>query len=141
MSKKYFDKLMTGTGSTTKTVKSKFGSKLMESMGWSEGKGIGKNEDGMKECIQITRREDGVGLGQEEIDAKKSFKWNDAFWDNVYNKNLAKFATITGDGVKTKIADSDSSSSDGSDNSDSDSESNESTASEISINIITKWRT
>ena len=51
MSRKYYDKLMVGSGSTTKTVKSKFGSKIMEQMGWEAGKGLGKEEDGMKDCI------------------------------------------------------------------------------------------
>ena len=96
MSRKYFDKLMTGTGSTSRTVKSKFGSKIMEQLGWNEGKGLGKNEDGMKECIQVTRREEGTGLGQDEVKASTAFKWNDAFWDDVYNKNVAKFKTIKG---------------------------------------------
>ena len=73
MSKKYFDKLVAGTGSTTKAVKSKFGSKILASMGWTEGAGLGANEDGRQECIQITRREEGVGLGGDlgEGESKK----------------------------------------------------------------------
>ena len=97
MSKKYYDKLMTGSGSTTKAVKSKFGSKMLAAMGWETGKGLGANEDGRLECIQVKRREEGVGLGQDAgedgglekvkvngID-KKEFKWNDSFWTNMYN--------------------------------------------------------
>ena len=118
MSKKYFDKLMTGTGSTTKTVKSKFGEKLMAQMGWSQGKGLGKKEDGMKECIQVKRRDEGAGLGQENEKSSNSFKWNDTFWTDIYNKNITKFGEIKGDGVSAKIADdSSSSSSDSEDNS------------------------
>ena len=63
MSKKYFDKLITGTGSTTKKVKSKFGEKIMQAMGWEDGKGLGKKMDGLNEPIQVTRREEGAGLG------------------------------------------------------------------------------
>ena len=85
MSRKYYDKLMTGTGSTTKEVKSKFGEKIMAQLGWETGKGLGKNEDGMKDCIQVKRREEGVGLGQENMTPSTSFKWNDKFWDNAYN--------------------------------------------------------
>lgn len=36
MSRKYFDKLMTGTGVTQKKVKSKLGEMLMKKMGWEE---------------------------------------------------------------------------------------------------------
>lgn len=51
MSKKYYDRLLTGTGETSKEVKSKFGLKMLEQMGWAKGKGLGKNEDGMVDCI------------------------------------------------------------------------------------------
>lgn len=51
MSKKYYDRLLTGTGETSKEVQSKFGLKMLEKMGWAKGKGLGKNEDGMVDCI------------------------------------------------------------------------------------------
>ena len=51
MSKKYFDKLMLGSGKTNKMVKSKFGEKIVAQLGWEQGKGLGKKEDGLKECI------------------------------------------------------------------------------------------
>ena len=104
MSRKYFDKLMVGSGSTTKTVKSKFAAKIMEQLGWEAGKGLGKNEDGMKDCIQVKRREEGVGLGQESITPTTQFKWNDSFWTDIYNKNVSKFAQIKPDGVTTEAA-------------------------------------
>ena len=100
MSKKYFEKLMVGTGSTTKVVKSKFGAKIMEQMGWSDGKGLGKAEDGMKDCIQVTRREEGAGLGGETETPSNTFKWNDSFWTDIYNKNASKFKDIQAEGVK-----------------------------------------
>jgi hypothetical protein len=36
MSRKYFDKLMTGTGVTDKKVKSSLAERLMKNMGWEE---------------------------------------------------------------------------------------------------------
>jgi len=36
MSRKYFDKLMTGTGVSDKKVKSSFAESLMMKMGWQE---------------------------------------------------------------------------------------------------------
>ena len=94
MSKKYYDRLLTGSGSTQKEVKSKFGEKLMEKMGWSKGKGLGKKADGMVDCIQIKRREENLGMGAEaELEAAK-FKWNDSFWDDAYNKAAANLKDI-----------------------------------------------
>jgi len=34
MSKKYYDRLLVGSGSTGKVVKSKFGEKMLAMMGW-----------------------------------------------------------------------------------------------------------
>lgn len=94
MSKKYFDRLLTGTGETNKEVKSKFGAKMLESMGWSKGQGVGKNMDGMTDCIQIKRREENQGLGDVNLSAAKTFKWGDAFWDDAYNSAAAKFKEV-----------------------------------------------
>ena len=120
MSKKYFDKMLMGKGSTTKAVKSKIGSKLLAGMGWTQGQGLGLNNDGRTECIQVTRREEGVGLGGELGEGestKKNFQWNDAFWTNMYNKNASKFKDVRRD--KNEDDSGSSSSEDDSSNSDS----------------------
>lgn len=46
--------------------KSKFGLKMLEKMGWKEGKGLGKKEDGKKENIKISKKIDNRGLGKGE---------------------------------------------------------------------------
>ncbi len=89
MSRKYYDKLLTSNGTSNKKVKSKFGESILKSMGWDEGKGLGRKEDGMTECIQIQRREEGTGLGRPK-DKTSSFRWNDQFWVDVYNSTAAK---------------------------------------------------
>ena len=48
---------------------------------------MGKNETGQQECVQIKRREEGLGLGKKET--KNRFKWDDQFWVNMYD-NVAK---------------------------------------------------
>lgn len=40
----------------------KFGQKLLEKMGWTKGKGLGANEDGMTEHIRVSHKNDSKGL-------------------------------------------------------------------------------
>ena len=115
MSKKYYDRLLTGSGSTERAVKSKFGMKMLESMGWTKGAELGKNENGLTECIQIKRREEGQALGAEPEGPSASFKWNDSFWDDVYN-SATKGIEITA----KKLVQSDSSDDDDHDDDNSD---------------------
>jgi Pin2-interacting protein X1 len=61
--------------------------KMLKKMGWSEGKGLGKGETGVTDCVQLKRREDGVGLGQE---SRKAFNWNDNWWDTAFNSVIKK---------------------------------------------------
>ena len=43
--------------------KTKFGFKMMKQMGWKEGEGLGKDNDGMKDYIEIKPVVDNKGLG------------------------------------------------------------------------------
>ena len=92
MSRKYFDKLLVGSGQTSKVVESKFGEKMLAKMGWSKGDGLGKNLDGMTDCIQVKRRDENLGMGAELETVVAKFKWNDQFWDDAYNEAAAKFS-------------------------------------------------
>ncbi|RKO90659.1 hypothetical protein BDK51DRAFT_5596, partial [Blyttiomyces helicus] len=46
-----------------KDDQSKFGLKMMQKMGWSEGKGLGAREDGQTEHVKIKLKEDNLGTG------------------------------------------------------------------------------
>lgn len=63
MASKYRERLLKSSGVSNRKVESDYAKKLMEKMGWKEGKGLGKKETGDIECVQIRRREDGEGLG------------------------------------------------------------------------------
>ena len=96
--------------------------KLMASMGWSEGKGLGKNEQGADKHIEHKKRGDNVGLGADATveaqfaaglhkgSAKAAFGdqgWVDAFagaLDSMNEKKKKKKKT-----KKTKQAKKDSS--------------------------------
>ena len=128
MSKKYYDRLLVGTGSTNKKVQSKFGEMLMSKMGWKDGEGLGKTMQGMTDCIQIKRRDENLGMGAEMETVGAKFKWNDQFWDDTYNQAAAKFSATAPKSngkradnhfdKKIKIGNSTSSSDDDSDDSD-----------------------
>ncbi|XP_044740896.1 G patch domain-containing protein 4-like [Chrysoperla carnea] len=44
----------------------KFGQKLLEKMGWSKGKGLGANEDGITEHVKVSFKHDSKGMGFKE---------------------------------------------------------------------------
>ena len=50
-----------------KEDKSRFGYKMLQKMGWSEDKGLGKNETGAVAAVKLKKREDGAGLGVEKM--------------------------------------------------------------------------
>jgi len=51
----------------------KFGQKLMEKMGWTKGKGLGANEDGMTEHVKVSLKSDKKGKLKFKTDA---WIWN-----------------------------------------------------------------
>ncbi|KAJ2364500.1 hypothetical protein H4S01_003749, partial [Coemansia sp. RSA 2610] len=46
--------------------KGRFGFKMLEKMGWSEGKGLGLNEDGEKEHVKIKLKTNQFGIGADK---------------------------------------------------------------------------
>ncbi|KAG0331265.1 PIN2/TERF1-interacting telomerase inhibitor 1 [Podila horticola] len=52
----------------------KFGLKMMEKMGWAQGKGLGANEDGVTEHVKVKLKENHLGVGATK---KSSDNWLD----------------------------------------------------------------
>ncbi|KAI8621870.1 G-patch domain-containing protein, partial [Chytriomyces sp. MP71] len=44
----------------------KMGYKMLKSMGWSSGKGLGKNEDGRAEHVKVSLKSNNLGIGADK---------------------------------------------------------------------------
>ncbi|GBC03603.1 hypothetical protein RclHR1_05200014 [Rhizophagus clarus] len=61
---------------------SDFAENQLKKYGWTKGQGLGKNAEGRKIPIVITKKNDTRGLGDNSVDW--SFEW----WNKVYTKTL-----------------------------------------------------
>ncbi|KAJ3289821.1 PIN2/TERF1-interacting telomerase inhibitor 1 [Borealophlyctis nickersoniae] len=59
--------------------KTKFGYKMMQKMGWNEGKGLGAKEDGVTEHVKIKLKEDNLGVGADKRTGDNWLENNSAF--------------------------------------------------------------
>ncbi|KAJ2831275.1 hypothetical protein FBU31_002307 [Coemansia sp. 'formosensis'] len=57
----------------------RFGFKMLEKMGWSEGKGLGANEDGMKEHVKIKLKSNNFGIGADRKNIRNWLENADGF--------------------------------------------------------------
>lgn len=71
-----------------------FAKKQLEKMGWKEGEGLGKKRQGISSHIKVTKRADGLGLGESTLDPaiEQSLK-ADNWWKNSVGDTLAKLAS------------------------------------------------
>jgi len=63
-----------------------FARRQMKRYGWSEGKGLGRTETGMKDAIKVKLKNNMGGLGHDQ-GAEFAFHW----WDHIYNKAANSF--------------------------------------------------
>eukprot|EP00914_Ancora_sagittata_P022275 GHVO01044225.1.p1 GENE.GHVO01044225.1~~GHVO01044225.1.p1 ORF type:complete len:183 (+),score=27.61 GHVO01044225.1:43-591(+) len=107
MSKKYFERVSQGhsIAATSLKVESKFGKSILAKFGWKDGDGLGASRSGETKPIQITKREQGLGLGAEKANVREE-QWTN-WWDNQYDQIAQKLA------INCKVYSSDDDSSDG----------------------------
>jgi len=74
----------------------RFGFRMLSMMGWSEGKGLGANEDGITQNIKIAKRTENVGLGAETGNTSNNWLSNSSAFSSILsrlNSNAPPLAT------------------------------------------------
>jgi Pin2-interacting protein X1 len=89
LGKKTLAKLGSQMNDNAGSKPSNFAMRQMEKMGWTEGKGLGKNESGIAEHIKITKREDAAGLGTEALKTE-AMEASESWWHDAFTVNLKK---------------------------------------------------
>uniref|UniRef100_A0A7N4NPF6 G patch domain-containing protein 4 n=1 Tax=Sarcophilus harrisii TaxID=9305 RepID=A0A7N4NPF6_SARHA len=69
----------------------KFAEEQLLRHGWSQGKGLGKKEDGIAQAIKVKLKQDNAGVGH---DPSKEF--TDHWWSQLFNKTAASLVVETG---------------------------------------------
>lgn len=71
---------------------SDFARKQMEKMGWRDGQGLGKNEDGISTHIKVKKIENNEGIGESSKSDEDRIKGvTDQWWYGAFDKNAKKF--------------------------------------------------
>ncbi len=84
-----------GRGVVEGTAYGGFGERMLQSLGWERGKGLGKDEQGMKEAIEVKKKDDTIGVGRAP-----STNWKDAWWEDAFNsavKNIGQSGASSSD--------------------------------------------
>lgn len=81
---------------TTGSQVSDFAKKQMLKMGWVEGKGLGKNQDGIATHIKVTKRVDNEGISSKEevekvVEINGHTTSDDQWWHSAYHHSSKKF--------------------------------------------------
>ncbi len=77
-----------------KNDKGGFGYRMLQKLGWNEDKGLGKNEDGIKEAVKVKRVSGTAGVGAQGDDTGNN-AWNST--TSSFNDVLSKLKASYGD--------------------------------------------
>uniref|UniRef100_A0A8C0CIR3 G patch domain-containing protein 4 n=1 Tax=Balaenoptera musculus TaxID=9771 RepID=A0A8C0CIR3_BALMU len=87
--------------SVTPEVKSrgmKFAEEQLLKHGWTQGKGLGRKENGITQALRVTLKQDTHGVGHDPAKEFTNYWWNDLF-----NRTAASLVVKTGqDGVQIR---------------------------------------
>ncbi len=97
------------------TAKGGLGERLLKSMGWSEGKGLGRQEDGISSALVVKKKDDAAGVTcissfnrcigsqpyacsmracamhvQVGANAAKAVQWENRWWEAAFDSAAAK---------------------------------------------------
>ncbi|KAG7672834.1 hypothetical protein Ndes2526B_g08310 [Nannochloris sp. 'desiccata'] len=92
------DGYVAGQGVQKPTGYGGFGERMLRTMGWDKGQGLGKEQQGMKEAIEVKKKEDTVGVG-----SVARWNWDDKWWERAFDS-----AAQTVDKDSSDSSDSDS---------------------------------
>jgi Pin2-interacting protein X1 len=94
-------KLPDTKNATWKNDKTRFGYKFLSKFGWSDEKGLGKDESGTTSSIAVSKREDSLGLGAEKVtDGAGAKGWSET--QKGFNAILESLKSEYGDSKSKK---------------------------------------
>ncbi|EDV25730.1 uncharacterized protein TRIADDRAFT_63810 [Trichoplax adhaerens] len=76
-----------------------FARRQLEKHGWQQGKGLGKDEDGIAEAVKVNIKQDTAGVGH---DPGKEFTFH--WWEHVFNKAADNIVIKKDDKGKIQMA-------------------------------------
>ncbi|KAG2302880.1 hypothetical protein Bca4012_061210 [Brassica carinata] len=77
--------------------------RLMKSMGWEEGEGLGKDKQGIKGYVRVKNKQDTTGVG---VDKPNPWAFDTTQFDNILKKLKVQAAPIKKDDASEKEAES-----------------------------------
>ncbi|XP_050437379.1 G patch domain-containing protein 4 [Adelges cooleyi] len=75
-----------------------FGENILRKYGWTQGKGLGKNEDGIKAPVKPSLKFDQAGVGYDKANAES---YGDKWWSRMYNDSASALDVKNEDGNVT----------------------------------------
>lgn len=60
-----------------------YGERLLRSMGWDKGQGLGRCGTGIREAIQVKKKEDNAGIG-----GNNCYRWDNKWWEFAFDSAI-----------------------------------------------------